>query len=170
MATKKRLSRPPSSLIEEVDSEQSGSPGVPNVLGRDVVIDNQSDEVHTEAMSTIVDIIYGESYRNFEIALFQIGMDMSCLETFQAFVYTKLMNGDFFNIPGAKSNKGLAMIIAQAAEYFYKETDAFGDFVLSLDKWYQGLLSEQELASYKPIKNGEQLPSLIDRILTRLHP
>jgi len=170
MGFKKLSSRPPASLTEAAESKSAEVTISPEIFGEDVLIDSMAGEIHTHAMSTILDIIYGESYRNFEMALCEIGMDMSCLQTFQGYVYAMLLNKDFFNVPGAKSSRGLAMAIGQAAEYFYKETGLFGDFILSLDKFYQELLSEEEQVLYKPIEKSYQLAGLIDRILVRLHP
>lgn len=170
MASKKPSSRPPESLIEQTDSISLEQPIVSKETLSDVAIENTKDDINAAVMSTVVDIIYGESYRNFEVALFEVGMDMDKQQLFQAYVYGMLMNGNFLNIPGAQCNRGLAMAIAQAAEYFYGDTEDFAEFIVSLDKWHMELLSPEELHFYRPITNSRQLTNLVDSILRRLHP
>ncbi len=158
-------------LIDEADTtDEPVGDALPSLGKGDRIIDNESEEVYMQVMATLIDEIYANAYRNFEIALCEIGMDLDCQSTFQAYVYCFLMNKGFFNLPGAKSSRGLAIAISQAAECFHRDTGLFGDFVLSLDAWYQELLSEQELHSYRPMKNSGQLVGLIERILDRLGP
>lgn len=165
MATKKNPSSLPANVIEEVGSDTQQTLSTRKAADSDVIIKNKRDDTFNKTVSILIDIIYGDRWDNFEIALNEVGMDSDCRETFQAYVYSMLMHGDFFNLPGAKGNRGLAIAIAQAAEHSYKEPGLFERFVMRLEEWYRThLLPKYELDHCLLVK-GNDLIDLLENII-----